>query len=291
MRPLKPFRNPYKYQGGWAWLAAAAPIVGAAVDWLSGERSANKARKHTRSVATNEAYGSVAGRVEAAKAAGLHPAAALGTPSSSGASAGGGLTDFASAGANAVNSYSQQRQWREEKEMQKAQMSQNRNLQNRQEMREDARLNAELSRINKENQWIDEQIARSRESRIMQASKSQVAGTPTLGTNPIDNLKKVVPNEVTAHSGGVAAGVQPGYQYVEDPVTGQVHAMPYGAQAEGSEIFNTLRDVAAHYEIPLDVLTGKRFLRRFQGELTEVKRTRNLKSRSTFHPRNIEPMR
>lgn len=286
---MKQFRNPYKYQGGWAWLAAAAPIVGAAIDWLSGERAANKQRKHTRSVATNEAYGSVAGRVEAAKAAGLHPAAALGVPSSSGSSMGGGMTDFRSAATDAVTSYSQQRQWKQEQEFQKAQAQDIRNMQKNQEMRDNAKLNADLAMTNKQMQFIDEQILASREQRIREATRSQVAGTPNLGESVIDNMKKIVPNEVTAHSGGVAAGVQPGYQYVEDPVTGRVHAVPFGSQPEGSEIFNTLRDFAAHYEIPLDSLTGKRLWNRLKGEATEIKRQRSLKTRNYAHPRNIEP--
>lgn len=256
---MKPFRNPYKYQGGWAWLAWAAPLMGAAVDWLSGERSANKSRKHTRSVATNEAYGSVMGRVEAAKAAGLHPAAALGTPGSSGANAGGGLTDFRAAATDAVSSYSQQRQHRQEMEMARAQASDNRSAQQRAETREQARLNADLARQAKEMEFIDEQIQASRDARIRAATRSQVSGTPTLGTNPVDNLVKVVPHEVTAHLGGVAQGINPAESQIQLP-NGKVINVPFGAQPEQSEIMNTIRDVSAHYGIPLDLMTGKRVL-------------------------------
>lgn len=156
-----------------AFWAAAAPILGAAVDWISGERAARKARKNTKQVATDEAYGSVAGRVEAAKAMGLHPLAALGTPSSSGANVGGALTDFASVGQEFGRSVTQQRQWKAEQDFQRAQQSDARALANRQETREQARLNADLARSaaeieqsRKQGDWIDEQIRASREESL-----------------------------------------------------------------------------------------------------------------------------
>lgn len=157
-----------------ATIAAVASIGGAAIDFFSGERSARKARKHTKRVATDEAYGSVMGRVEAAKAAGLHPLAALGTPSSSGSSIGGGMSDFRSAATDAVNSYSQQRQWRAEKEFQEAQARDARSQAHNAELRESARLNAELAMNKKQMDFIDEQIRASREEslrRTLQATK------------------------------------------------------------------------------------------------------------------------
>lgn len=149
-----------------AWLAAAAPIIGAAVDVLSGERSARKTRKHTRGVATDEAFGSVAGRVEAAKAAGLHPLAALGTPSSSGMSVGGGMTDFRAAMTDAANSYSQQRQWKAEREFQEASARDARSAAHNAELRESARLRTEQAMAAKQMQFIDEQIRASQEESI-----------------------------------------------------------------------------------------------------------------------------
>lgn len=261
---MKPFRNPYKYQGGWAWLAAAAPIIGAAVDWISGDRAASKQRKHTRGVAHDEAYGSVAGRVEAAKASGLHPLAALGTPSSSGANMGGGLSDFTSAASQAVNNYTQQRQWKAEREMQQAQIADNRNLQQRAEMREQARLNLEAARQNKEMEFLDEQIKASQEQRLREAQRSQISALsgvdgPYSSSGP---LVKYVPNEVVRNVDGTAQGDNPHVEYMIDPTTGRRIPLPFGMtqNAEPGEAASFLKFASAHYQIPMDVLTGARLL-------------------------------
>lgn len=261
---MKAFRNPYKYQGGWAWLAAAAPIIGAAVDWLSGERAANKQRKHTKGVATDEAYGSVIGRVEAAKASGLHPAAALGTPSSSGANMGGGLSDFTSAASQSANSYTQQRQWKQEREMARAQQQDARNAAQRNEMRENARLNLEAARQHKEMEFIDEQIRASQEQRLREAQRHQVSALsgvdgPYSSSGP---LVKYMPNEVVRNLNGIAQGDNPHVEYMIDPTTGRRISLPYGMtqNAEPGEIASFLKFASAHYKIPLDVLTGARGL-------------------------------
>lgn len=190
---MKPFRNPYKYQGGWVqFLAAAAPLVGAAVDWFSGERAAKKQRKYTKQVSTDEAYGSVTGRVEAAKAAGLHPAAALGTPSSSGMSAGGGLTDFRSAVTDATNSYTQQRQWRAEQEYARAQAADQRSNQKAARDMDQTRLNADLAMTQKQMSFIDEQIRASREESIRRNLATTKALQVPVTTKPV---KAAMPNQ------------------------------------------------------------------------------------------------
>lgn len=261
---MKPFRNPYKYQGGWAWLAAAAPIIGAAVDWVTGDRAARKQRKHTQGVAHDEAFGSVTGRVEAAKASGLHPLAALGTPSSSGANMGGGLSDFTSAASQAVNNYTQQRQWKQEQEFHKAQVQANKNAQERAEMRESARLNLEAARQHKEMEFIDEQIRASQEQRLREAQRHQISSLsgvdgPYSSSGP---LVKYVPNEVVRHIGGSAQGANPHVEWMQDPTTGRMIPLPYGMtqNAEPGEIASFLKFASAHYQVPLDVLTGKRAL-------------------------------
>lgn len=166
---MKPFRNPYRYQGGWAWIA---PVVSAVTAWW-GNRQAKKARVTPQS----EAAQSVLGRVEGAKAAGLHPLAALGTPSSAGTSM--QMNDFSSLGDSvqgAVNSYTQQRQWKQELAYQRAQEANSRSQQMNQDMREQARLNADLAMTNKQMSWIDEQIRASQEESL----RRSMAATPGL---------------------------------------------------------------------------------------------------------------
>lgn len=170
-----------------ATIAAVASIGGAAIDFFSGERSARKSRKHTKKVATDEAYGSVMGRVEAAKAAGLHPLAALGVPSSSGANVGAGMTDFSSVAQNVTNNYTQQRQWRAEQELARAQITDSRNAAQRAEARENARTNAELSHVQAQNDWIQEQIRASREESVrrnLQATKPLTVPIRTTSQKP-----------------------------------------------------------------------------------------------------------
>lgn len=149
-----------------ATIAAVAAVGGAVVDWFSGERAARKARKHTKQVATDEAYGSVMGRVEAAKAAGLHPLATLGVPTSSGMNSGGALTDFRSVGSEIGNAYSQQRQWRAEREFNEMQMKTQKNEAAQRQLMDQARLNADLAMNAKQMSFIDEQIRASREESI-----------------------------------------------------------------------------------------------------------------------------
>lgn len=218
-----------------ATIAAVASIGGAAIDFFSGERSARKARKHTKKVATDEAYGSVMGRVEAAKAAGLHPLAALGVPSSSGANVGAGMTDFSSVAQNVTNNYTQQRQWRAEQEMARAQITDSRNAAQRAEARENARTNAELSHVQAQNDWIQEQIRASREEslrRNLQATKgvpipatakAASAAMPHQWIKVVDRFGKVIeipnPDLYDLETGAILGAGTLGYPEVRESST------------------------------------------------------------------------
>lgn len=166
---MKSFRNPYRYQGGWAWVA---PLITAAAGLIQ-QRRAQKAAVSP----FEEAQQSVLGRVEGAKAAGLHPLAALGTPSSAGTPM--QLTDFSSVGdqvQNAVNSRTQQRQWEAERQMQEAQQRSYRSQQINEEMRQQARLNIDAALANKQMSFIDEQIRSSQEESL----RRSLSATPPL---------------------------------------------------------------------------------------------------------------
>lgn len=170
---MKQFRNPYRIQGGWAWIA---PVVTAAAGLLQ-QRRAKKAAVSPY----EEAQQSVLGRVEGAKAAGLHPLAALGTPTSSGTPM--QLTDFSAVGdqaQNAIQSYTQQRQWKQEREYQEAQLRSQRSQQANEEMRQNARLNVDIAMANKQMNFIDEQIRASQEESL----RRSLAATKALQVPP-----------------------------------------------------------------------------------------------------------
>lgn len=183
---MKPFRNPYRFQGGWAWIA---PVITAAAGLIQ-QRRAKKASVSPQ----DEARQSVLGRVEGAKAAGLHPLAALGTPSSAGTPM--QMTDFSAVGDQvgaAVNSYTQQRQWKQERAFQEAAQRDARSQQANQELREQARLNADLAMTNKQMSWIDEQIRASQEESL----RRSMAATPGLSVapGPRSPAKSVIPDQ------------------------------------------------------------------------------------------------
>lgn len=276
-------KNPRLYQGGWAWVW---PAVSAAAGWIADNWQRNTAGGKAQHNAQREAYGSVMGKVEAAKAAGLHPLAALGT-NTGGPGAGNFASDFAGISDSAAQ-YTQQRQWKQEQQMAQAQASDSRSAAARAEAREDARLNADLSHTQKQNDWIDEQIRASAEQRLREASNHLKSVRSLDGgegfPGPMTYYK---PHEVTRSINGRAVGVNPSEESIRLP-SGEVIQVPFGAQPEQSELMNTLRDISAHYQIPLTVLTGKRLIDgirnssiRFKNPFTKTKS----KSRSYRVPR------
>lgn len=256
---MKPFKNPRKYQGGWAWVW---PAVSAAVGWVADNWQRNTAGGKAQHNAQREAYGSIMGKVEAAKAAGIHPSVALG--SMTGGPGPGNFTSDFSGIDRSAQMYSNQRQYDAEKDFQKAQASDARNAANRAELREAARTNADLARTKKEMDWLDEQIRASEESRLrenLRYQKSAMSTPEPASVGAGGPLTKYIPHEVTRHTNGVAQGVNPSESQIMLP-NGEIYNVPFGAQAETSEIMNTVRDLSAHYGIPLDVLTGARYIRK-----------------------------
>lgn len=181
---MKPFRSPYRYQGGWAWVA---PVITAAAGLIQQRRA-----KSASVSPQKEAYQSVLGRVEGAKAAGLHPLAALGTPTSSGTPM--QMTDFTAVGDQvgaAINSYTQQRQWRAEREFQEAQERSLRSQRINEEMRQQARLNIDAALAKKQGDLIDEQIRASQEESL----RRSLAASKPLSVQPRRDASGKIPNQ------------------------------------------------------------------------------------------------
>lgn len=240
--------------------AIAAPIIGAAIDNITGRRAARKAPNLAGHTAYQENYKGFLGRLEAAKAAGIHPALALGSNvGGSGAPQMVG-SDFRGALADAAATATRQREWKQETEMRKAAERNQRNIE-RQRLAQEARLNeAQIKHIEKQSSWIDEQIAASAEQRLRESQRrthSTASGAHDMtssgggGRVRIDNTTGEVvykPNEVTRHRGGQAQGEQPGYEWIV--LNGNRVKVPFGTTQnhEPSEIFQMYRDIQAALE-------------------------------------------
>lgn len=236
-----------------SWWAAVAQAVDSAIGMYQRNTADRKAGK----TAYAENMQGLLGRVEGAKQAGIHPLAALGANiGSSGAPMPVG-TDFAGIARDFEQSKARKDEFAQDMSMRKMEMK-NRSIQNAQEqqLRE-----AQIKRMEKENSWLDEQIRASQQERVRESAQSMVS----TASNPQDHAAnnagyfKVVPNEVTSHKRGVAQGTQPSVEYLIDPATGRRIPVPFGStqNAEPSEAFSMMREISAHYGIPLDVLSGK----------------------------------
>lgn len=237
-----------------SWWAAAAQAADALIGMYQRNTSDRKAGK----TAYQENYQGLLGRVEGAKAAGIHPLAAIGANiGSSGAPMPVG-TDFASIARDFEQNKARKDEFAKDLGMRKEQMKAQR-IQNAQEqqLRE-----AQIRRMEKENSWIDEQIRASQQERVRESANSMVS----TASNPQDHAAnnagyfQVKPNEVTSHRGGVAQGTQPSVETLVDPATGRRIPVPFGysQNSEPSELFSMAREISAHYGVPLDVITLKR---------------------------------
>lgn len=242
--------------------AIAAPLLGAAVDAFTGRASQNRAPGLAGQTAYNENYRGMAGRLEAAKAYGIHPALALGSSISSSGAPGMVGTDFRGAFAEAANTATRQREWKQEVEMrreeEKSKQNQ-RNLERQRAMQEERLTNAQISHIEKQNSLIDEQIRASAEQRVREANRTMVSSASgphdsqmgvrgRKGRVLVDNVSNevvYVPNEVTRHRSGQAQGENPGYEWVN--INGRRVKVPFGTTQnhEPSELYQMYRDIEA----------------------------------------------
>jgi len=234
------------------WQALAA-IAGQLIDSWSNNRARNKSPALAGKTAYRENYQGLLGRLEAAKIAGIHPALALGGNISGSGAPGMVGSDFRSAFSDAANEISRRREWQAEQDMRKSQEQQQ-----RERNASEQRLNdAQIKHIEKQSQFIDEQIAASQEQRIREAQRQtkSTASGPHDMTSPlpargahVDNATGDViwkPNEVTRSRNGTAVGDNPGYEYII--LNGRPTRVPFGTTAnhEPSELFQTYRDIDA----------------------------------------------
>lgn len=245
--------------------AVAAPIIGAAIDAFSGRSSQRRAPGLAGQTAYNENYRGFAGRLDAAKAYGIHPALALGSNISGSGAPGMVGTDFRGAFADAAATATRQREWKQEVEMRKMEQQAERNKRTieRQRADQEARLNeAQIRHMEKQSQFIDEQIKASEEQRVRAAQRNLVstASSPhdaqsvhrgRRGTTVVDNAGNevmYVPNEVTRHRKGQAQGEQPGYEWIV--LNGKRVKVPFGTTQnhEPSELFQMYRDIEAAFK-------------------------------------------
>lgn len=237
---------------GWAGL------IGSALDYIGGRDNASRGPRLAGRTAYQENYQGLLGRLEGAKAMGIHPSLALGSNiGGSGAPSMVG-SDFRGAFQDAANEATRQREWKQEQDFRKAQESNNKERQNAEQ-----RLNeAQIQHIDKQNQFIDEQIKASQEQRIREANRSvrsTASGAHDMvsdlsgnaGRLRVDNVGKnvaYVPNQVTRSVAGTAQGVNPGYELVR--INGKVVKVPFGSTAnhEPSELYQTYRDLEAAFQ-------------------------------------------
>lgn len=253
------------------WAALAQGIAQFADDAI-GVYNRNTADRRAGEIAHAENKQAVLGRIEAAKAAGLHPTAVLGGSFGGSGPGPGFQSGFADLAGNLVNQHTQQRQWKQEMGMRE--LTEKRLAT---DMVNNMKLtNAQVKHIEKQSSWIDEQIKASQEQRLREANKyaKAVAGGPngTTVTGPNGVLTEWMPNQVTRHVGGVAQGAGPWVSEAIDPATGETIRQPAGVNAESSEVWNMLRDISAHYGIPMNELTLKNTFMRLGRQFQKSKR-------------------
>lgn len=241
------------------WMAAL-PVAGQIFDTLFGSRERRKSPELAGKTAYQENQQGVLGRVEAAKSLGLHPTAVLGGSfGGSGAPPSVG-SDFAGAFTSFNDNLSRTRQAQQnDQEYRQRRIEE---MRRQSEADEQRRLNdAQINRINKEADWLSEQI---RASQAEDVRRSSLATKSTLGdpSNMSSPFVKYIPNEITRHTDGRTHGVHPSVETMKDAFSGNDITVPlgYSTNAEPSELFSMLREASALYGIPLDVVTGQRFL-------------------------------
>lgn len=230
-------------------------IVGSVLDYAGNRDNASRAPRLAGRTAYQENYQGLAGRLEAAKAHGIHPTVALGGNISSSGAPGMVGSDFRGAFTDMANEYQRKREWAQEHDMRKAQEAE----QNRRNKSEQTLNDAQIQHIQKQNEFIDEQIRASQEQRLRDAArltKSTASGAHDMrtglsvrsGNGYSDNVSGDVvyePNRVVRSRSGLAGGVNPGYEKVT--LGDRVVKVPFGTTAnhEPSELFQTYRDLEA----------------------------------------------
>lgn len=233
------------------WLQAL-PAIASVADSVIGLVQRKKAPRDAGRVAYQENMQGVLGRVEAAKAAGLHPLSVLGGSfGGSGAPAAVG-TDFGAAFESINNSVQRDKEFRASIEQQKADRAAR-----AAEVAGQAELNrANIDRLNNESAWLQEQIRSSQaeDARRSAASTKSAISFPGDGVSGLSS-----PAGLPGMPHIAAGGPKPLWEKVAYP-DGTTENRPAGSQAEQSEVMNTIQDLSAHYGFDPRWLTGKKTL-------------------------------
>lgn len=189
--------------------------------------SPSEQRRQAVRLAARQEKASFLGRIEAARAAGIHPTAALG------ASIGNSPVVLSSSGDSSASVSVHPNPERdpaiERYNMARAKLAEL-DLQERQEQAAQRRLATQPGNSPAVSSW--------EVSPGVMTGNGQPAAAAAVQLEPVKLLPQVSP--------GVTPGVHPGSELWRDPVGG-VYTRPAGAQAEQSELTNTVRDLSTHY--------------------------------------------
>lgn len=193
------------------------------------------ARKNVRHTYDTNFQG-VVGKVEAAKAMGLHPLAALGAPIAGG---------FGPSNMNGSASFSNDPppEVNPEKDP---------NIDRYNKARAD-KAELEVKQLQAALDKLAAQPGNGGVRGMWETAPGQwetgVTGQTRGGAGPAIEYKPVELLPQTAPGSGVTPGVHPGTETWRDGSSGNIYQRPAGAQAESAEVTNTVRDLAAHYGV------------------------------------------
>lgn len=235
-----------------SWLSLAGAVAGKGIDYLLGRKQRRESPDLAGKTAHAENMQGVLGRVEAAKTAGLHPLSVLG-----GSFGGSGApmvvgSDFAGAFENYQNNKTRDREFNVDMQQRRAEES--RRIQADADQR--ALNQAQIERLNKEGNWLDEQIRASQEESVRRQTQHSGASIGIGSSNPSNTgaLVQFKPNEIVHHKNGQTYGELP---YRDTMQYGhETWGMLHGREMEGGEIMNNVLDAAAYAGVPPSDLIG-----------------------------------
>lgn len=275
-------------QRGWAWLASAAPWIGAALGAAGSVFTGENQRKsmHEQMDAQREfAQMGVRWRVADAKAAGVHPLYALGAQTASYTPVSVGDTGIGTAlqglGQDVSSAYARQQSQQERMESMRKMEFRQAELDQQNRLEAGARLRGlELENQLREMDVRDRALGLDRRAFQAINAPTQVGpGWPSAQSYPVApqsdvNMVKIKPNEITSRSGidsSSTAGSHPGSDRIEI-APGEFFRLPtteQGERLEGlGEVWKTI--LAPYFWYRAEY--GQNLDRRYEGEIAELRR-------------------